>query len=343
MTPAVSIVVPVYKAEAYLDQCVQSLTDQSLRDIEVILVDDGSPDACPAMCDAWAQRDGRITVIHSPNQGPGQARNLGIDAARGEFVAFIDSDDWVLPHMMRDLVQAAREAHADVVLSGFSRVVGGSVTSTFVPCQQPVRLQGSECLRALACMVGKHPAMADDIQVPISAAFGIYRLATLRSHGLRFAGRPIVNNEDFLFNIQVYPVCSCVVALPRAYYQYRLNPASVSLSHRGGLFQSFERVWQLASAHIAQAGDSAFAAEMRLRSAHRVITEALSLISVEVHTNPRNPRPEIAAICGSAILQQALAVYPARALGAKHMIVAALMRRRRTLLLQLLFTLTKKR
>ena len=93
--PKVSVIVPIYNVEKYLDRCVTSIVNQTLHDIEIILVDDGSPDNCPQMCDEWAERDSRIRVVHKKNEGLGYARNSGMDLARGEYIAFVDSDDYV--------------------------------------------------------------------------------------------------------------------------------------------------------------------------------------------------------------------------------------------------------
>ena len=90
-----SIIVPVYCVEATLDRCLQSIVSQSFADFEVILVDDGSPDDCPRLCDSWAQRDARISVVHQPNAGLSAARNTGIDRAQGEYLTFVDSDDYL--------------------------------------------------------------------------------------------------------------------------------------------------------------------------------------------------------------------------------------------------------
>lgn len=91
----ISIIVPVYKVEKYLDRCVESIVGQTYTNLEIILVDDGSPDQCPAMCDAWARRDGRIRVIHKANGGLSDARNAGVAAANGRYIGFVDSDDWI--------------------------------------------------------------------------------------------------------------------------------------------------------------------------------------------------------------------------------------------------------
>ena len=91
----ISVIVPVYNMEKYLEKCVRSILDQDYKDIELILVDDGSKDSSPAMCDEFAKQDERIKVIHKPNGGQGSARNMGLDIAKGDYISFIDSDDWV--------------------------------------------------------------------------------------------------------------------------------------------------------------------------------------------------------------------------------------------------------
>ena len=104
----ISVIVPVYKTEKYLDRCVQSIVDQTYRNLEIILVDDGSPDNCPAMCDAWAERDSRIKVIHKENGGLSDARNAGMEIAAGEWIAFVDSDDWLHLEYISLLHQVAK-------------------------------------------------------------------------------------------------------------------------------------------------------------------------------------------------------------------------------------------
>ena len=117
-----SVVIPVYRVEATLDRCVESVVGQSFDDIEVILVDDGSPDGCPARCDEWARRDERITVIHKPNGGLSDARNAGIERASGEFITFVDSDDFLDRRTYELVMPLAQQADIFIVI-GTSLVV----------------------------------------------------------------------------------------------------------------------------------------------------------------------------------------------------------------------------
>lgn len=118
----ISVVVPIYKVEPYLERCVRSIVDQTYKNLEIILVDDGSPDGCPAICDAWAQKDGRIKVIHKENGGLSDARNAGMAAATGELISFIDSDDSIEPEFLEKLYRALMEHDADIAECAVSYV-----------------------------------------------------------------------------------------------------------------------------------------------------------------------------------------------------------------------------
>lgn len=110
----ISVIIPIYNVEKYLNQCIQSVVNQTYRNLEIILVDDGSPDNCPAICDAWAAKDSRIKVVHKENGGSGQARNVALDIAEGQYVGFVDSDDYIAPHMYEHLLHFMTE-NVDIV------------------------------------------------------------------------------------------------------------------------------------------------------------------------------------------------------------------------------------
>ena len=124
MNPLISVIIPVYKVEDYLTACVESVLAQTYQNFEIILVDDGSPDNCPQMCDEFAARDSRIRVIHKPNGGLSSARNAGIDGAKGEYLAFLDSDDLWTPLFLERLYRAIGETGADLAVCLFRRFRG---------------------------------------------------------------------------------------------------------------------------------------------------------------------------------------------------------------------------
>lgn len=116
MSDLVSVIIPIYGVEPYLDRCVHSVVNQTYRDLEIILVDDGGKDQCPVMCDAWAERDSRVRVIHKPNGGLSSARNAGLDVAVGEFIAFVDGDDYVEPGYIAIMADAMRDVQVDLAM-----------------------------------------------------------------------------------------------------------------------------------------------------------------------------------------------------------------------------------
>lgn len=119
MNPKISIIIPVYGVERYLDRCVRSIVDQTYENLEIILVDDGSPDNCPKLCDEWAMRDSRIKTVHCPNGGQSRARNIGLSIANGDFVTFVDSDDWIAVDTYECCINLMNCANANAVEFGY--------------------------------------------------------------------------------------------------------------------------------------------------------------------------------------------------------------------------------
>ena len=114
----ISVIVPVYNVESYLERCVDSILAQTHKNLEVILIDDGSPDGCPAICDEYAKKDSRVVVIHKENGGQGSARNAGLDVCRGDYIAFVDSDDRIEPDMYRAMLEKMIETDSDMAVCG---------------------------------------------------------------------------------------------------------------------------------------------------------------------------------------------------------------------------------
>lgn len=115
----ISVIVPVYGVEKYLSKCIESLVKQTFKDIEVILVDDGSPDSCGKICDMYAEKYEQLVIIHQVNQGVSVARNAGLKIAKGEYIGFVDPDDWVAPEMYESMYGAMKETGTDLVICGY--------------------------------------------------------------------------------------------------------------------------------------------------------------------------------------------------------------------------------
>ena len=119
MNPLISVIVPVYNVENYLDQCVQSVVNQTYSNLQIVLIDDGSPDHCPQMCDAWAKKDSRIQVIHQKNQGVSAARNAGLQVAEGDWIGFVDSDDMLPTNAYETILKIAEMKNVELIFYNY--------------------------------------------------------------------------------------------------------------------------------------------------------------------------------------------------------------------------------
>ena len=145
----ISIIIPIYNVQKLLDRCIESVVCQTYSDLEIILVDDGSPDSCPHICDEWEKKDSRIKVIHKENGGLSDARNEGMNIATGEFIGFIDSDDWIAPEMYERLLNAIITDHSDIAVCNVKMVWEDNSQSRMLTQQSNCILNRSEAQSAL--------------------------------------------------------------------------------------------------------------------------------------------------------------------------------------------------
>lgn len=204
----VSIIVPVYKAEKYIHQCIDSLLAQTYRNIEVILVDDGSPDHCGKICDEYAAKDCRVKVIHQQNGGVSVARQTGIDHATGEYSIHADPDDWVEPNMIEELVTKAVADNADMVICDFYRE---SKSDRIHVCQNPGDdLSASAVLRKI-------------LSQQLHGSCWNKLVNRSRIEGIGFTPEDLCILEDELYNIRILTRSIKVTYLPKALYHYRID------------------------------------------------------------------------------------------------------------------------
>lgn len=265
-TPLFSVIVPMYNVEKFLPECVESIRNQTLHDIEIILVDDGSPDRCGEMAEEDARRDPRIRVVHRANGGLGPARNSGMEVARGEYIGFVDSDDWIEPDMYERLYEAAKANGADVVFTGMKAVSHGTVKEVR---EQPLAgrtLHGQEEIFPLrAAFYGAPPARVADDPQPISVWVAGYKRAFVGSNGLRFLN---VRSEDKFFNTQACRVAETVTCIAGAHYCYRKDdqPSITKTFDRktiDSFFRLFRLLEQMADEEPAQYWDECHVREQR--------------------------------------------------------------------------------
>ena len=235
MSVKVTVVVPVYNVEKYLPECVCSLTAQTYPDIEILLVDDGSTDASGALCDALAAEDARIRVIHKENGGAASARNLGIDEAAGEYVLFIDSDDWLDTDAIECLVGYADENKTDVLRFNYVREFLGKQLKKTNTLLEERLYTGEECktvCRRLLGLCGEELAHPESMNFLASCGFNLYRTALLREIGVRFVSiKEYGAFVDGLFNLSVFLRMERFAFIDRPFYHYRKTNAGAATAN----------------------------------------------------------------------------------------------------------------
>ncbi len=191
----VSIIIPIYRVEKYLNRCIRSVVNQTHKNLEIILVDDGSPDACPQMCDEWAEKDGRIKVIHKKNGGLSQARNAGLDVMGGDFVSFLDSDDYLDENYVEILLDRIFEYDADIAACSMKNIYEKGAAQG--PLYDKLFCMDNQVRRGLEILEGYY---ADGKAVYLSANAKLYRKTVFNS--IRFPDGKL--HEDAYVFPQIY-------------------------------------------------------------------------------------------------------------------------------------------
>lgn len=229
----VSVIVPVYNVEKYIDKCVSSILGQSYTNLEVILVDDGATDSCPDKCDAWALKDERIKVVHKKNGGLSDARNAGMSIAKGEYIAFVDSDDWLEQNFIQVLYEAILRNQCDVAECGVVFIGEDDVIQRMRCCESNAVLANDEALKRLVLEDGVYQTVWNKL----------YRAALIKE--LLFEKGKC--HEDEFWTYQVFEKMNRMVILSDPLYFYLQRKQSImgkgySLKRLDGLEARYGRM-----------------------------------------------------------------------------------------------------
>lgn len=223
--PLVSVIIPIYNVEAYLDRCIRSVAEQTYSNLQIILVDDGSTDGCPTICDGWAAADSRITAIHKENAGLGEARNSGIEAADGRYAFFVDSDDYVDAATVEKCVNAAEKNGAEVVLFGSSNVYDDGRISVNAITPDRLVYEGADVPDLLAGLFTYQMGFG------VSACMKMFDLQLLKREGIRFKSEREIISEDAYFALEYFRKVSVAAVVNESLYYYykRSNSLTTAL------------------------------------------------------------------------------------------------------------------
>ena len=223
--PLVSVIIPVYKVEEYLEESFRSVQRQTYEKLEIILVDDGSPDNCPEMCDAFSREDARVVVIHKPNGGLGSARNAGFSHAHGKYVEFLDSDDWITPEAISFLVHEAEDKSLDVILFGARSFVDGDEAELLAKVEDYRRSQNFDTVMdGVAC----YRKMISNKEYFTSVCLRFFLSSYFREESFIFQEDIIHEDEDVGFLSVV--LADRIEIVDRQFYQRRYRSGSIMTS-----------------------------------------------------------------------------------------------------------------
>lgn len=238
MKPYFSMILPVYNVEKYLMRCVDSILAQDFTDYEIILVDDGSTDSSASLCDRICAEHTNALVIHKENGGLASARNAALELARGQYVWFVDSDDWISPAALQQLRRATDRSQPDMVKFNHIRVISQAqepVLSNALPGSYDLQGIASELLQKAWYSAGKYG---------LSACMHIYRNAFLQENSLRFVSERLVGSEDYLFNLEAMARAKQTVVLRDTLYYYEQRCGSLTQTYKSDLPERYLRLYQ---------------------------------------------------------------------------------------------------
>lgn len=241
-----SIIIPVYNVEKYLERCLESILADSCKDMEIILVDDGSTDNSGKICDYYSSNYSSIRVVHKPNGGLSSARNAGLNEATGEWISFIDSDDWVdkdCYKTTRDLLAKPENRTVDMVKLGYKKVLN-DYTVSFTPCISEGVYEGDAIRdQLLKTALGSRRISNSTMNtIILSSCAHLYRRQFLQETGVKFVSEREIGSEDFLFIYSLYMRASKVLVTKQQWYNYDTREGSLTCRYRNQLYRQYRKL-----------------------------------------------------------------------------------------------------
>lgn len=350
--PKISIIVPVYNVERYLERCINSLVGQTLEEIEILLVDDGSTDRSPELCEKAAAADKRIKVLRKKNEGAGLARNAALKVATGEYIGFVDSDDYVAPDMFESLLKKAEQYGSDLVLSGVLFVDGNMFSEAGDSERRDffdgdTQFETTEALRELRMgIVGAAPGDPADSKYGMSIWKNLFRRDVILENNIEFQSEREMLSEDALFMVDYIGCIKKATGIREAYYYYCRNGSSISKSYKKDRFEK--------SLVFMREVENRFSKDMEpemfrmytdrfWQAMCRVLCTQEILHAADEKLPFRALRKRLESVCTHEFSRRAFSAYPLRTLPFMQSMFAHAMKYRQYYLLKLLVLLRKVR
>lgn len=253
----ISIIIPVYNAAQYLPQCLDSVIGQTYSNLEIICINDGSTDTSSAILHHYATQDSRMVVIDQPNRGISATRNRGLSAATGDYILFVDSDDWIDIETCSQAMAAIQETHADLVFWSYTREFGSTSKARFFHWDNGMEFNKiqivSELQRRQCGLVGPELAYPEAADSLVTVWGKLYSAHVLRRSNVRFEDIQLIGTEDTLFNFYVLGYFEKAVYLKHPFYHYRKTESSFTRCYRPQLVKQWHTLFERMESYIQSA------------------------------------------------------------------------------------------
>ena len=300
--PLISIIVPIYNVSKYLDRCMDTILNQTYKNLEIIMVDDESPDDCGKKCDEYAKKDDRIVVIHKKNAGLGMARNSGLEIAKGQYVGFIDSDDYVSKDMFEKLYETLKENNADTCFGRYYDVDSNGNAREAKEYYKRDLYQGNQVKELILGMIGSLPEDPGDVEIGMSVWKGLYSMELINKYNLKFPSEREFISEDIVFHMEYLQKAQVVADCNNFGYYYCDNGASLTKSYK---VDRFEKEKILYRKEINELRKIFLTAEFEQRLYKSFLGRVRRCISQEANVNPNDKTVKfnIKQICKDELIQ----------------------------------------
>lgn len=310
---AISVIIPIYNVQKYLHRCMDSIINQTLKDIEIILVNDGSPDGCPQICDDYRKMDSRIHVIHKKNEGLGFARNSGLDIATGKYIMFIDSDDYLAINACEIAYNNLEETNSDAcVFDYYFRKDTGEEIAHHNPLGKCILEQPDVIDKVMIGMIGSAPNYPSDTYIAMSVWKCVYSNRLIKQHHVKFPSERECVSEDIIFQMRILPHISkiCILNIPLYYYCENATLISLTKRYDSDKFDRFKNLYSYQIELLDSIGKKNVG---QIRAARRFLGNTrvcIKQIVFNSYLSVSHKKKYIKQICDDDMLKSILKWYP---------------------------------
>lgn len=336
-----SIIIPVYNVEKYLDRCINSLINQGVNSYEIILVDDDSTDSSGEICDRWAEKNNHIRVVHKQNEGAGYARNTGIEVAKGEYLAYVDSDDYVEEGAFKKILKVMESTGADVCYFGNYDVLANGEKKQLAQIPKKLEYIGEETYDFAKDIIAPKPNSSAFMFCGFAPWSGVTRKKIVDKYEIRFPSDREVMNEDLFYNLKVALNSQKILVIPeRLYYYCHNDNNSITMSYRKDRYKAAQKTYETLLENLSQYAKNDEDIYQRVK---RLFMSNLILCLKHEFAYNKKTIAAIRDICNDSTVKKIVRSYPINKLPFKQKIFFYSVRYRSSLLIYFLLRLKNSR